>query len=108
VQEYFEDLHRLQRQSDWSYSSVHALAAKVCLLLLNHPLCNTLDVIELTSTGAPTNDGASDCTEGNDDGGSEVGHLNTSALVDALATGLRAEKDNNDTESDNNEANDSS
>jgi hypothetical protein len=43
VQEYFEDLYRLRRHSDWSYSSVHALAAKVCLLLLNDPLCYDLD-----------------------------------------------------------------
>ncbi len=35
VQEYFEDLHRVRRQPEWSLCSAHALAAKVCLLLLN-------------------------------------------------------------------------
>ncbi len=37
VQEYFESLHRVRRQHEWSYSSAHAMAAKVCLLLLNDP-----------------------------------------------------------------------
>jgi ankyrin repeat protein len=35
VQEYFEDMHRVYGKREWSYYRVHAVAAKVCLLLLN-------------------------------------------------------------------------
>ncbi len=37
MQEYFEELHQVRGQHEWSYYSAHAMAAKVCLLLLNDP-----------------------------------------------------------------------
>jgi hypothetical protein len=67
VQEYFVDLYRLRRQSEWSYSSVHALAAKDCLLLLNDPLCDNLNVSVVSSTtGLTVKKGSEDEQSDND------------------------------------------
>jgi hypothetical protein len=79
VQEYFKDLYRLRQQSEWSYSSVHALAAEVCLLLRNDLFCYDLDM-----------------------SGSDSVNPNRSALADTSASGLRAEKDGADEQSNNN------
>jgi hypothetical protein len=42
VQEYFEDLYRVRRLLEWSYCSAHAMAAKMCLLLLNDCILDDL------------------------------------------------------------------